>query len=58
MGQIVDRVSPSYHTVPDVYFSNFKEIADIFVTMIRGGANLGPSFVPDISVEVSLIVAG
>jgi hypothetical protein len=35
---------------PDIYFSVFKEIADIFVTMIRGGASLGPSFVPDISV--------
>jgi hypothetical protein len=48
--QFHDRVSLSYHTVPDGYFSIFKEIADIFVTMIRGGANLGPSFVPDISV--------
>lgn len=48
--QFHDRVSLSYHTVPDGYFSIFKELADIFVTMIRGGANLGSDFVPDISV--------
>jgi len=48
--QFHDRVSLSYHTVPDGYFSIFKEIADIFVTMLRGGASLGPSFIPDISV--------
>lgn len=48
--QFHDRVSLAYHTVPDGYFSIFKEIADIFVTMIRGGADLGPSFIPDISV--------
>lgn len=48
--QFHDRVTLSYHTVPDGYFSIFKELADIFVTMIRGGANVGPSFLPDISV--------
>jgi len=48
--QFHDRVSLSYHTVPDGYFSIFKELADIFVTMIRGGADLGPTFIPDISV--------
>jgi hypothetical protein len=50
--QFHDRVSLSYHTVPDGYFSIFKELADIFVTLIREGANLGPSFIPDISVGV------
>jgi hypothetical protein len=50
--QFHDRVSLSYHTVPDGYFSIFKELADIFVTLIRGGANLGPTFVPDISVGI------
>jgi hypothetical protein len=48
--QFHDRVSLTYHTVPDGYFSVFKELADIFVTLIRGGANLGPAFIPDISV--------
>lgn len=48
--QFHDRVSLSYHTVPDGYFSVFREIADLIVTLIRGGAHLGPTFVPDISV--------
>lgn len=48
--QFHDRVSLSYHTVPDGYFSIFKEIADLLVTMIREGANLGNKFIPDISV--------
>lgn len=48
--QFHDRVSLSYHTVPDGYFSIFKEIADMLVTMIREGANLGTKFIPDISV--------
>jgi hypothetical protein len=48
--QFHDRVTLTYHMVPDGYFSIFKELADIFVTLIRGGANLGPKFVPDISV--------
>ena len=48
--QFHDRVSLSYHTVPDGYFSVFKELADLFVTLIRGGADLGSDFIPDISV--------
>jgi hypothetical protein len=48
--QFHDRVSLSYHTVPAGYFSVFKEIADLLVTMIREGADLGKSFIPDISV--------
>jgi len=48
--QFHDRVSLSYHTVPDGYFSVFKEIAEVLVTMIRQGANLGNKFIPDISV--------
>ncbi|MGR4862935.1 hypothetical protein [Caulobacter sp. LARHSG274] len=51
--QFHDRVSLSYHTVPAGYFSIFKEIADLFVTMIRGGANLGKDFIPDISVGMA-----
>lgn len=48
--QFHDRVSLAYHTVPVGYFSIFKELADIFVMLIRKGANLGSTFVPDISV--------
>jgi hypothetical protein len=48
--QFHDRVSLSYHTVPNGYFSVFKEIADVLVTMIREGADLGTRFIPDISV--------
>jgi sarcosine oxidase delta subunit len=50
--QFHDRVSLAYHTVPQGYFSIFKELADIFVMLIRKGANLGPKFVPDISVGI------
>jgi len=48
--QFHDRVTLAYHTVPAGYFSIFKELADIFVMLIRNGANVGPTFVPDISV--------
>lgn len=51
--QFHDRVSLSYHTVPDGYFSIFKEIADMFVTMIRGGSKIGKDFIPDISVGMA-----
>lgn len=50
--QFHDRVSLSYHTVPDGYFSVFKELADITVKLIRAGANLGANFIPDISVRI------
>lgn len=48
--QFHDRVSLTYHMVPAGYFSVFKEIADLFVTLIRSGVDLGSTFVPDISV--------
>jgi len=48
--QFHDRVTLAYHTVPVGYFSIFKELADIFVMLIRNGANVGPQFLPDISV--------
>lgn len=51
--QFHDRVGLSYHTVPDGYFSVFKEISDMLVTMIREGADLGKSFIPDISVGLA-----
>ena len=47
--QFHDRVSLVYDRVPDGYFSLFKEMADIIVTLIQGGAPVGPDFVPDIS---------
>lgn len=47
-----DRVSLAYNTVPAGYFSVFKEMADIMVTLIREGADLGDEFVPDISVGI------
>jgi hypothetical protein len=51
--QFHDRVGLSYHTVPDGYFSVFKEVADMLVTLIRQGAELGNSFIPDISVGMA-----
>ena len=48
--QFHDRVSLVYDSVPHGHFSVFKEIADVIVTLIRSGAEVGPHFVPDISV--------
>src|SRR5580704_11525275 len=45
-----DRVSLVYDSVPAGYFSVFKEIADIVVTLISEGVAIGQSFIPDISV--------
>jgi hypothetical protein len=47
--QFHDRVSLVFHAVPDGYFSIFKEMADIIVTLIRAGAVVDDKFVPDIS---------
>lgn len=51
--QFHDRVSLSYHTVPDGHFSIFKEMADLMVTLLRQNADLGPKFIPDISVGMA-----
>jgi hypothetical protein len=51
--QFQDRVSLVYHTVPIGFFCIFKEIADLFVTLVQGGATVGEKFLPDISVGVS-----
>lgn len=51
--QFHDRVSLTYHTVPDGYFSVFKELADMQVTLIQEGAQLGKDFIPDISVGLA-----
>ncbi|MBB4375099.1 hypothetical protein GGD63_007943 [Bradyrhizobium sp. cir1] len=45
-----DRVSLVFHTVPHGYFSVFKEMSDIIVTLIRQGAQVDDKFIPDISV--------
>ena len=50
--QFHDRVSLAYDSVPDGYFSIFKEISTILVTMMKEGANLGQKFIPDISVGI------
>lgn len=50
--QFHDRVSLAYDSVPDGYFSIFKEISSILVTMMKEGANLGQKFIPDISVGI------
>lgn len=48
--QFQDRVILNHDSVPLGYFSIWKELADLIVTLIRAGANVGPEFVPDISV--------
>lgn len=50
--QFHDRVGLAYHSVPDGYFSVFKEIASMLVTLIQEGADLGNKFIPDISVGI------
>ena len=48
--QFHDRVSLLHDSVPHGYFSVFKEIADLMVTLIQSGASVGAKFLPDISV--------
>lgn len=45
-----DRISLTFDRVPAGYFGIFKESADIYATMITGGANLGARMLLDISV--------
>lgn len=51
--QFRDRVSLNYDTVPNGYFSIFKEMADIIVTLISHGAHLDDKFIPDISLGIA-----
>ena len=44
------RVSLTYNSVPLGYFSIFKEIADMIVTLGEAGLHIDSTFVPDISV--------
>ena len=48
--QFHDRVSLTENTVPEGYFSIFREIASLIIPMIRSGVSVGPHIVPDISV--------
>ena len=48
--QFHDRVSLVYNKVPHGYFSVFKEIADLIVTLGQSGLHIDHTFVPDISV--------
>lgn len=47
-----DRVSLNYHKVPVGYFSIFKEMADIIVSLIQGGVPVDEHTVPDGSVRI------
>lgn len=51
--QFHDRVSLSYNKVPYGYFSVFKEIADLIVTLGQAGLHIDSTFVPDISVGIA-----
>lgn len=50
--QFHDRVSLTYNSVPTGYFSVFKEIADMIVTLGQAGLAIDSSFVPDGSVGI------
>ncbi len=50
--QFHDRVSLTYNSVPHGYFSIFKEMADMIVTLGQAGLHIDSSFVPDISVGI------
>lgn len=47
-----DRVSLNHHKVPAGYFSIFKEMADIIVSLIQGGIPVDEHTVPDGSVGI------
>jgi hypothetical protein len=51
--QFHDRVSLTYNSVPAGYFSIFKEMSDMIVTLGQAGLHIDESFVPDISVGLS-----
>lgn len=50
--QFEDRVSLVYDNVPLGYFCVFREIADLFATMISNGCNPGTRMILDISVGI------
>ena len=50
--QFHDRVSLTYNSVPAGFFSIFREISDMIVTLGQGGLHIDSSFVPDGSVGI------
>ncbi len=48
--QFHDRVSLTYNSCPNGYFSVFKEIADMIVHLGQHGLHIDEKFIPDISV--------
>jgi hypothetical protein len=50
--QFHDRISLTYNSVPAGYFSVFKEISDVIVTLGQAGLHIDSSFVPDGSVGI------
>ena len=50
--QFEDRISLVYDKVPVGYFCVFKEIADLFASLIANGADFGTRIILDISVGV------
>jgi hypothetical protein len=50
--QFHDRVSLTYNSVPAGYFSIFKEMSDMIVTLGQAGLHIDKNFVPDISVGI------
>ena len=50
--QFHDRVTAAYGAVPSGYFSVFKEAADLVVSIIRAGGDVGVHFVPDQSIGI------
>ncbi|MHB9880128.1 hypothetical protein ACSMXM_10730 [Pacificimonas sp. ICDLI1SI03] len=49
----LDRVSRTYNSVPHGYFSIFREIADLVVTLGENGVYTSDKIVPDISVGLA-----
>lgn len=47
-----DRVSLTFNACPKGYFSVFKELADVIVTLGQAGVHINAKFVPDISVGI------
>jgi hypothetical protein len=51
--QYMDRVGLFANAVPDGYFSIFREISEMFATLVSQGIIIDSSFVPDISVGIA-----
>lgn len=51
--QYMDRVGLFANAVPDGFFSIFKEIAEMFASLVSQGVMIDSAFVPDISVGIA-----